>query len=168
MIHRTYIVMFPTPAFGSSTLDIVLSLPGSKGAPVSVNGSLVPPITRTAPPPGWNGVDGAYYEWRGLPIDVDSLFGASDFTPAGRLGWKIAVEAINTSSIGQAPEANPTQSITGTIGGNGGMPDVTIADPPYGPSIRLSSGDASIGQTVWAVHFDLHDAKDEDRSPNRH
>lgn len=165
MIHRTYILMLPSTA--SIPIDIVLTLPGSQTAPVAAGGG----AGKTAPPAGWNGADGAYYEWRGLPVRFETLVGAtpppngSGFAPRGRLGWKITTHCLNSTVVTQIPEVLPSPSVIATLGGAGGIPTIALTEPSYGPVIRVVNTVASGQSTVWAVHLDLFEVKDDDRSP---
>jgi hypothetical protein len=164
-------------------MDIVLALPGSKSAPVagaSISG------TKTAPPTGWLGgvpvtsdatfTSGAYYEYRGRTLHLETLYGAAGFTPRGRLGYHIAITPLDVpgETFGAAPlvgvMATPSKSITGdNASGDTGVLDYVFADPSYGPVIRINpDGLATYGADInrlFAVDVTFFEAKDENLGP---
>lgn len=175
-IHRTYVVRMPTNAGLMPYLDIPVETPELAGVP----GALppVPPATAarpmkiavggTTPPAGWqvfgpvNG-DGELFEWRGRTLRCESRFGAANFVPRFRLGWKTAIYCVENDC-----EANPSAAYSYTLV-NGPLPvpftALSFPDPTYGPTLRLSNTLDTQGALVL-VHLDVFDAADEDRAPS--
>jgi hypothetical protein len=152
----------PTNAGASPALDIIVQGPvGSAAAPVQV---APPGPTVTVAPPGWVGGDGQFFEWRGRPIRIPILAGNTGFVPRLRLGWKTAVYCADPGD-GEGCFAIPcvlySQSLIGTL--NPPFNVAQIADPSYGPVIRLTnSGDVQGG--IFVVHLNIYAAQDEDRA----
>jgi len=173
-IHRTYIVQMPGTGFLTTDLDIVVAVPGSNTAPVAYGTS--PP--RTAPPAGWGGspsFDGAYYEWRGrtILIPVLSTAGGSlatgiqnGFVPRARLGFTLSINQIeNVAAAAILPKVLISKSLIGTFDDTVGVINAAdLADPTYGPVIRLKNA-AAVATLIYVVNFSIYEAKDEDRDP---
>lgn len=159
MIHRNYIVLMPSDAGVNAALDICLQGPvGTQSAPVSAA------VGGTPPPAGWNGgADGAFYEWRGLPIRFETLFGSTGFSPRARLGFNLSIAGINDADI---PIANLSRSVIGSYDGGTIIPTTEVADPSYGPVLRLTNTAATQGK-VYQVSLTIYEPKDEDKSALR-
>lgn len=175
MIRRTYVVSLPnsqrtTPHF----VDIcVRSGMGTRLLPVAN------PITYganvTAPPAGWVAAcgDAAYYEIRGRVLPIERLFGvgaAGGFTERTRLGFKLVVTPYSDwgAAAGYSPaSAQLSQTLWAAVGGDigGAVPATNLADPVYGPVIRVFTpqiGETLINSMLLLIHFDIAQQKDED------
>lgn len=158
MVHRNYIVLMPSNAGTNPNMDICLAGPvGTQSAPVAAAGG------GTAPPSGWNGGDGAFYEWRGLPIRFETLFGATGFTPRARLGFQLSIVGIDDVDI---PTGNFSRSVIGSYDGGSIISTTEVADPSYGPVLRLANTAATQGK-VYQVSVTIFEPKDEDKSAFR-
>ena len=160
MISRTYICLLPNQ--GGVDLDIALqNAPGTQAAPVGTGG-----VAASA-------ANGAYYELRGRPVRFEQLAlltggGANPaFVRRARLGWRIAAYIWN-SSVARSPSFllsnSVVQSLVSTEGGTIVNPS-TLADPGYGPTLRIINH-ADLATKYLFVHFDIMEAKDDDRDPN--
>lgn len=160
MINRQYVVKMPSSP--TMPLDITLRGPvGSATAPVCTG------TTRTDPPAGWVGGDGAFYEWRARPVPfpVTASQAAAGFVPRGRLGVSVGMVEIATAATGSLPAVLLSQSIVNTLdAGNGVINPVDLADPAYGPVIRLGNSTNTVNKTLL-VSVSFFEAKDEDRDP---
>jgi hypothetical protein len=156
--NRTYIVKLP----GTGAIDIMPEGPvGSRSAPVQAEDG-------TAPPAGWNGGDGAYYEWRGRTLRFEkraAVGAAGGFVPRLRLGWNLSLYRFQAAVAAsyRTPGVIVSQSLIDTIAG-GLIANTTIADPSYGPVIRLTTS-AELADQIWVVHFSVAAEQDEDRAP---
>jgi hypothetical protein len=151
MLHRTYLVRMPSQG---TLLDIVVEGPvGSPSAPVGVGAGF------TAPPPGWIGGDGVYFEWRGRPLRLPVRFGSNGFVPRLRLGWRLSIQLL--SAI-EEPRVTMSQTLIGTL--LAPFAAFTLADPAYGPVIRLANPNEEA--SVFFVHFGVSEDKDGDREPH--
>lgn len=112
----------------------------------------------TAPPAGWNGADGRYFEWRGRALRLESLFGGSNFVPRLRLSFGISV--IGNSEV--LPIIKPSASLVGTL--PAAFAGLTLADPAYGPVLRLTNT-VNTASNLYVVSFQLSEVKDEPHSP---
>lgn len=160
MIHREYIVKMPTTA-PTTPLDIIVQgYPGSQDAPISVAGGTTPV--------GWSGSDGAYYELRGRPLRLPVLAAAGQmggFVPRLNLGFTLSILPVKTAIVTDIPGVQLSQTLDSLASTDIG-PTINIpvlADPAYGPVIRLTGGAATAG-TYWILHLLVMEAKDEDRS----
>lgn len=148
MISRTYIVLMPTET-PTGPLDILVeNNPGTQAAPVVAGG------------------DGAYYEWRGLPLHLPNRVGTPGFVPRLRLGFEVAVAGISTAIVTDLPGVQLSASLASLSSTDSG-PTISVpafADPVAGPAIRLTGGAGTAGK-VFAVTLKVAEARDEDRSP---
>lgn len=172
MIHRTYIVKAPTT---SDVLDIVVEGPvGFTSTAAATTPGVKPyaPVQLSNAPVGWNGTDGAYYEILGktLGVPLKALISGSAnpaFVPRFRLGWGISFVSLDASILSAAPSVLLSQSLVGNLGTTDGtIVLATLADPSYGPVIRLTglSDEGFLGQ-LFALHLRVMEPKDEDRNP---
>lgn len=175
-IHRTYIVEMPGTSFSGTPLDIVVAYPGSNSAPIAYPAA--GGTAQTAPPTGWaagdTAFDGAYYEWRGRPLDIPVLSTAggslasgitNGFVPRARLGFTLSITNILTSGVAVLPVVQLSRSLVGSLQDSAGVLNVAaLSDPAYGPVIRLNTDNASAG-LIYVVNFSIYEAKDEDRDP---
>lgn len=159
MIHREYIVQMPAePA--TTPLDIVVEgFPGTQDAPVNTANS----------PIGWTGGDGSYYEWTGRPlrIPVTAAQGATaGFVPRLTLGFLVTITPIAAVLSVAVPGVQLSQSLASLastdVGPTIAIP--TLADPTYGPVIRLV-GDTSSAGAFYVVGLQVMEPRDNDRSP---
>lgn len=148
MIARTYYVVMPTAESGTVALDIVLeAYPGSQGAPIAAGNA----------PAGWNGGNGSYYEIRSRPVRLPVKSGDDGFVPRFRLGW-----TYSASRVGTADGAVPGVQFSETL--QAALNSTPLADPTYGPVIRLSGLQANVGGGAFVVQLEIMQAKDEDRT----
>ncbi len=147
-------VQMPAGGEGGDTLDILVQDPGSPSAPV-LGGDTI--------------VNGAYYEWRGRPIRLETLAadGATGgFVPRTRLGLKFSIVEITSGTAGALPGVQLSASLASLASTDAG-PTINIpafADPSGEPVIRLrNSADSAEG--FFMVSVEISEAKDEDRSP---
>lgn len=164
MIFRTYFVLMPSNPASMPNLDIVLRGPmGTLGTPMS--------IANANGPAGWqvfgavNG-DGQVGEVLGreVPIAVLAAAGAAGgFVPRLRRGWQFSALAANSASDGCI--VPPTVVYSATLLGTVAAPfaGVQIADPAYGPVIRLINA-ADIAGQVFICHLGVAQPRDDDRS----
>lgn len=166
MIHRTYFVQMPSDAGNMPNLDILLRGPvGSESAPVRLT-----PAGGTAPPAGWGvftnaNSDGQFFEWRSRPIRFETEAGDTGFVPRARLGWSVVASPTDENDAGclSTPIYILSQSLVGTLASP--WDAVQIADPTYGPVLRLlNTPDLQGG--IFVVNLILPEAKDEDRNPS--
>lgn len=153
MISRTYVCLLPNSA--GVNLDIAVeTAPGTSAAPVGTGG-----VAASA-------AAGAYYELRGRPIRFPVRAGTPGFVARARLGWRLSIYKYGASALA-LPGVLLSASIVNTLDSTDNpvtMNLTNLADPGYGPTIRLLNVDGQEG-TFYIVHFDLMEAKDEDRSP---
>lgn len=163
MIFRTYFVVMPTNSGTMPNLDIPLRGPmGTLALPLS--------IANANGPTGWqvfgavNG-DGSVGEvlGRAVPIAVLAAAGAAaGFVPRFRRGWQFSALAANSASDGCI--VPPTVVYSATLLGTVAAPfaSAQIADPAYGPVIRLLNAPDIAGQT-FICHLGVAQARDDDR-----
>lgn len=147
-INRTYLVALNTDA---NSLDIVVDGPvGTAAAPVN-NG--------TAAPAGWVGSDGQYYELQGRTLPVPTRFGDADFVPRLALGWNVSVQPVNEAVTGTEPPmaVRFSRSLVGVLAGAFAVNN--LADPAYGPVLRLEYPNSWRNQVV-IVTLTVFEAKD--------
>lgn len=173
MIHRTYLAQMPSIAGTMPYLDILPQGPvGSPNAPVS-RAQSPQPANQTAGPSGWqvfpnsvNG-DGQFCEWRGRTLRFEKLFSAGvagGFVPRLRLGWKLtALPASQLDGCLVAPTILYSKSLVGEPPSPFDV--MVIADPSYGPAIRLLNTPDTEGG-LYVVQLSVYDIKDEDREPS--
>jgi hypothetical protein len=150
----------------SNDLDIaVRNAPGSRSAPVGSGGVAVTPLTVSAL--------GAYYEWRGRPIVFPNpaiLNGVANpaFVPRARLNWRLSIYHYNNVSNipGFLLSRSIINNLDSTESGGPVISATAFPDPSYGPTIRLLTPNVESGSSLFVVHFDLMEPKDEDRDPN--
>lgn len=164
MLNRTFLVKMPSNASTMPYLDILPGGPvGSPSAPVKIAAG------GTTPPSGWQvfagpvSGDGQFCEWRSLILRTPILFGATGFVPRFRLGWHTSIYLADTASTAVAtPSVVHSQSLVGALVSPFDVE--TVADPSYGPSIRLMNAATVQGKT-YVVHVLVAEAKDDQRSP---
>jgi hypothetical protein len=148
VISRTYIVKMPSEVSTNPVDILVQNNPGTQAAPVVA------------------GSDGAYYEWRGLPLRLPNPSGTNGFVPRLRLGFEVVVSPISDTIATDTPGVQLSASLASLsstdVGPTINVP--TFADPVAGPAIRLTGGAGTAGK-VFAVTLKVSEAKDEDRSP---
>lgn len=154
MINRTYICRMPNVAGGSVNLDIaVQNAPGTRSAPVGSGGVAAAAAV------------GAYYEWRGRPLRFPNpSTPAASFVPRARLGWNVSVYqygAVQANSPGVILSASIISSLVSTEGGGPIISPTLLADPAYGPTIRLINA-AALADLIYIVHFNIMEQDDED------
>jgi len=177
MIHRTYLASFATPEQGTGPgIDIVVSLPGSRGKPV-LDPTVYPAVPNTPAPSGWNalGTGAWYYELRGRALRVPVLTGGPGFTPRTNLGYHLAIVQLDqaggaNAGAGAIPSYRLSASLALPPVANSGLQNpgsLAFTDPAYGPVIRLNdTGEfttrTSIYPPIFLVSFALAENKDED------
>lgn len=183
MINRTYVVKVPTARQGPPppSLDICVNWPtGSAAAPVCDPATY--PLAFTTPPAGWvaaNGT-GAYYEIRGRTIPLERLAAvgaAGGFTPRCNLGYLLSIYPAMAYDVENAADPTITYnmpnvllsaSLRAALGGDANapaaIPQVALADPAYGPVIRIYQADAAMYMVTYMVHFSIFERQDEDFS----
>jgi hypothetical protein len=163
MIHRTYVVRLPT-ALSDNGLDIIVEGPvGSPSAPVGVG------VGFTAPPAGWLGGDGAFFEIRSRTLRIPVRAPGADPVPAGfverlRLGWHLSIHPlVDTSGVPVIiPRVQYSRSLIQSIAP--AYPTVVdLLDPTYGPVIRLGRDDVLTTNHSYVVQLAVIEQKDEDR-----
>lgn len=183
MIHRTYVVNFPsTQRIQAAFIDIcVRATMGTRPLPIA-DPAVYGAGNVTAPPAGWVAACGgtAYYELRGRTISFERLFAAGaagGFTERAHLGFHLSLTPYGSAwdaLVGYTkPHAQLSQSLLAAVGGDtgGAIPATNLADPVYGiaqPVIRvftplIPQGLSGVG--VMLVHFSIAERKDEDFSP---
>jgi hypothetical protein len=165
MRHRTYYVRMPTASAQMPYLDIFVggSSVGNPAAPVGLVGAGL-----TAPPPGWQqGADfanapdgkgdGQFFEARGLPLRVED--GESGVF---RLGYTLAIVPTDPDhDCVPIPRCQLSQTLLG--GGLTGLfVPMQIADPSYGPAIRMLNTADTQG-VLYCVNMVVYEAREEDR-----
>jgi hypothetical protein len=148
VISRTYIVKMPNEVSTNPIDILVQNNPGEQDAPVVAGG------------------DGAYYEWRGLPLRLPNPAGDNSFVPRLRLGFEIVVTPISTTISTDTPGVQLSASLASLSSTDGG-PTISVpafADPVAGAAIRLTGGAGTAGK-VFAVTLKVAEQRDEDRSP---
>jgi hypothetical protein len=170
MIHREYVVQFIN--VGSSYFppcDIMVEVPGLQSKPVASAsaygaGNVTPASTDWATACGAN----AYYELRGRPLRVPVKSGAVGFTPRFQLGYHISTVPIHRTGEDAAIITFPRVALSASLAATPGDANViqnvpALADPTYGPIIRLSvpSGDSSAAK-LYLVSLDVFEDTDED------
>jgi hypothetical protein len=165
MIHRTYFIVMPSNPSSMTFLDILPRLVGTMAAPMRIAAG------GTTPPAGWqvfgatNG-DGQVAEWRGRPINFEALASAGaagGFNPRFALGWNLGLYPADSAGDGCASQPNHqlSASLVGTLAAPFNV--TQIADPTYGPAIRLMNN-ADVAGRAFIVHLQVMQAKDEDRA----
>lgn len=159
MIHREYIVLMPS-SVATIPLDIVVEgFPGTADAPIKAGNA----------PIGWTGGDGAYYEWTGRPLrlPVKASAGATGgFIPRLTLGFLATITPIAAVLSVAVPGLQLSQTLASLASTDTG-PTIaipTLADPTYGPVIRLV-GDTSSAGAFYVVSLQVMEPRDNDRSP---
>ena len=148
MIARTYYVVMPTSG-GNVALDIIVEgFPGSQDDPIDIGNA----------PAGWNGGNGSYYEIRSRPIRLPVQVGDAGFVPRLNLGWLISVTPIGTAAALALPGVQLSESLQASLNAT------PLADPSYGPVIRLAGTSAAVGGMALTVQLLIMGAKDEDRT----
>lgn len=161
MIARTYVCLLPNN--GAVNLDIaVQNAPGTVAAPVGTGGAAA------------SAANGAYYELRGRPIRFEQLAltsaGAANanFVRRANLGWMLSPYVYGGAAITEAPvillSNSIVQSLLSTEAGGPIVNPATLADPGYGPTLRVVNHASLVGRYVM-VHFNIFEAKDDDRDP---
>jgi hypothetical protein len=171
MINRTYIVK--TPSARALFTDICLRSPmGTRLAPVADTATYP---GSTPPPAGWVAAcdDGAYYEVRGRPLRFEHLFAegaVGGFTSRFNLGFHLSIVPYGVSA-GVASAITgvlPSQSLLAAVGGDvdGAIAASNLADPAYGPVIRVYNPTFSQGQVsaLYVVSLSIAERKDDDFS----
>lgn len=131
MLTRTYIVKMPSEV-PTAALDILVqSAPGSQDDPAL---------------PG----DGAYYEWRGRPLRLETLVSAGaagGFVPRLRLGLLVTITPIVAAVAADVPGVQLSASLASLASTDSG-PSIAVpafADPAGEPAIRLVGSSATSG-----------------------
>lgn len=144
-------------------MDILVQGPvGTPNAPVRLAAG------GTTPPNGWqpfSGDDGQFYEIRSRPIRFETEVGDAGFVPRARLGWQVSAMCIDTDSDGC--NVPPVVVLSESIIGEppvAAFQAATIADPAYGPVIRLMNS-PDVEGVLYSVNFTIEEQKDEDRTP---
>lgn len=171
MLHRTYIVRMP---LDNDALDIMVEGPvgfTSSGAVAAPGTQPTVAVQLANAPAGWLG-NGAFYEVRSRPLRLPQRAllpsGSANpaFVPRFALGWTLSIISLNTAVF----SLPPTQLSASLIGANGlaitGLAPALLADPTYGPVIRLhgGSGETPVGGVIFAVHLQVATERDEDRT----
>ena len=157
MISRTYICRMPNST--GVPLDIaVQNAPGARNAPVGTGGAAA------------SAANGAYYELRNRVIRFPVLAAAGaagGFVARARLGWRLSLYRYGATTLvpGVLLSASIINSLSSTEGGGPIIAPAALADPGYGPTIRLINDDTLI-QGIVIVHFGIFENKDEDRDPS--
>lgn len=160
MLSRTYICLLPNN--GAVNLDIALeNAPGAVGAPVGTGG-----VAASA-------ANGAYYELRARPIvfPVKALVGGvanPAFVRRANLGWMLSMHVYGGAALTEAPVYLLSNSVVQSLLSTEGGPIVnpaTLADPGYGPTLRIVNHANLAGRYV-IVNFAIFEAKDDDRDPS--
>ncbi len=178
MIHRQYVVKMTPSIQGFLPLDIAVRIPGARTAPVADQAAYAGSVVTQAPA-AWVAAcctGGWYYEIRGRAVRVENLAGTAGFTPRLRLGARVSVVALQdannqalisgsvppftfSASLAPDPIAQPLMG-TEIVG--------VLADPTYGPVIRLQNGVFLVGQgqgqhaAYFLVSLGIAENKDED------
>ena len=143
---------------GATGMDVCLEGPvGTRPLPVSGG------ATGTAPPNGWLGGNGAYYEWRNRVVRFEKTQGEDGFVPRGRMGFGVAITRLDDAG-NDVPRVRLSTSAVGTMAAGVVFSPPANADPTYGPVARVVN-DANVqgGQFVLTVTF--YEQKDEERNP---
>lgn len=150
MLSRLYVVQMPSEV-STAPLDILVqSAPGSQDDPAL---------------PG----DGAYYEWRGRPLRLESLAAdgaAGGFVPRLRLGFEVTVTRYAQGLVTDLPGVQLSESLVGDISTTDAGPSINfpvLPDPNGEPVIRLIGDDAT-SAGVFLVSLQCPEAK-EDNAP---
>jgi hypothetical protein len=150
MLSRLYVVQMPEEV-PTTPLDILVeSAPGSKDAPAL---------------PG----DGAYYEWRGRPLRLETLAAdgvSGGFVPRLRLGFAVTITPYRQGVVTGVPGTQLSASLVGDVSTTDGGPSINVPalpDPNGEPAIRLS-GDVTTAGAVYLVTLLCPEAK-EDNAP---
>ncbi len=115
--------------------------------------------------------DGAYYELRARPLRIPVLSGgapptaaqiSNGFVPRMRLGFALSVVPVATGIQTDVPGVQLSSSLVPALGITG-LTLAALADPSYGPVIRLTGGANTAGKT-YLVTLAIMEAKDEDRN----
>lgn len=148
MIARSYYVVMPTAEGGNVALDIVLeAFPGSQSDPIDSGNS----------PGGWNGGNGSYYEIRSRPVRFPTTTGDDGFVPRLALGWTFSITPLDTVQQ-TVPGVQFSESLQASLNAT------PLADPSYGPVMRLGGAAGTIGGLAYLVQLQIMQAKDEDRT----
>jgi hypothetical protein len=171
MINRTYIVK--TPSTRATFVDIcVRATMGTRLAPVADPATYV---HATPAPSGWAAAcgDAAYYEIRGRTLRLEHLFAegaVGGFTPRVALGFNLSVVPYGvTAGVTSAVSGvQLSQSLLAAVGGDvdTAIAAANLADPAYGPVIRLSIPLVGYGNpqvaALYVVSFSVAERKDDD------
>ena len=158
-------VLMPADAAANPAIDIPVE--GPVGTP------LLPVNNGTAAPAGWNGGTGQYFEIRSrilrVPIrrnaDTDAAARTRGFMARTALGFTIAVNQVATSrAMAIGVVLSDSLIAISAAAYAAAFAGLRIADPAYGPSIRIDN-DAVIQGQLLMVNFDIYEEKDEDRNP---
>jgi len=185
MIHRTYIAKLSPEEEGDPSpfnLDIMVTLPGTRLAPVADPSSFPPGTLITVPPPAWILAcgDGAYFELRGRAIPFEKFAGVSGFTPRTNLAYHLSIAVLQEPGgtgqqgipgAGMLPLVSLSASLATPPSGNAtvfGVYADPFPDPGYGPVIRLWNNpllhtmDVENNDAIYLVNFMIAENKDED------
>jgi len=173
MIHRQYVCKLATDRQSFPDLDIIASLPGSYAAPVGLAINFAPGTPLTAPPAGWAGGAGWYYEIRARALRIENRAGSAAFTPRMRLGSYLAIVPLADSTAGNTfTGLLPGVALSASLAPNPisnallGNEIGAFADPAYGPVIRLRNLAGLYGaeaeSAYYLVSLGLAENKDED------
>jgi hypothetical protein len=179
MISRTYVVKMPE-ATSTTPFDIVVQGPvgsSATGASSASTPGVQPTVAVSvangnAPAGAWGtNNDGSYYEIRARPFRVPVLAGgapptaaqiALGFVPRLRLGLTLSVVPLATAIQTDVPGVQLSSSLVPALSITG-LAVPALADPSYGPVIRLTGGANTAGK-FYLVTLAIMEAKDEDRN----
>lgn len=173
MIHRAYIVGLIDVQGTYPPLDIILSLPGARTAPVANAVAQNPGAIVTAPPAAWSILCGSnwYYEQRSRPLRLEHVTGQTGFVPRLNLGFHLSISQL--ISLNQPPltvfiptAVLPSASLAAfnTDAALVAIPPTALADPAYGPVIRVQapSGVSPLGGVTYIVNLSIFEPGDDD------
>lgn len=162
MIHRQYFVLMPSNASSMTSIDILPRQVGTMAAPMRIAAG------GTAPPAGWGvfgavNADGQVAELRGRPINFETVAADAAFNPRFGLGFSLSIMPADSGSDGcvTPPTYQLSASLLGTLAAPFNV--AQIADPAYGPAIRLLNNPDVQGR-VFIVTLSVAEPRDDDRS----
>lgn len=125
---------------------------GTQAVPMSETNTLAPAAWASAV------ADGKFFEIRGRALPPQAYFGATGFAPTFRLGWNLTIQAVTTGSTRLVPIHRFSNTLISGVLGNTVM--TTLADPAYGPVIRLFNH-ADLQSSWFIMHLNIFDQHDE-------
>jgi hypothetical protein len=153
MIQRTYAVQMPSVDRTTSDMDIMPFGPvGTQAVPMDENNALAPAAWEVAC------TDGKFFEIRGRALPPQALYGTAGFAATLRLGWNLTIQAVTPGSTRFVPIHRFSNTLISGVLGNTVM--TTLADPSYGPVIRLFNH-ADLAGSWFIVHLNIFDQRDE-------